>query len=188
VEVIDRTRSVGNSILEAPRAAVERGRSKPRLAVAAIVGVLLLIAWVAWAIYVTSDNGANAGLGVVLSWPVLLAALALIASPLIGLYFLLRALRPTDEAGEEPSIAGASTDAEAEPEEEPEAEPEAEPEEEPEAEPEEEPEAEAEHQEVGEGDEDPDEDADGEGEEEPEETDPDEEPPSGEAAKVSDQD
>jgi hypothetical protein len=172
VEVIDRTRSVGNSILEAPRAAIERGRSNPRLAVAAIVGVLLLIAWVAWAIYVTSDNGANAGLGVVLSWPVLLAALALIASPLIGLYFLLRSLRPTDEAGKEPSIAGASTDAEAEPE----------------AEPEEEPEAEAEDQDVEEGDEDPDEDADEEGEEEPEETDPDEEPPSGEAAKVSDKD
>jgi hypothetical protein len=176
VEVIDRTRSVGNSILEAPRAAIERGRSNPRLAVAAIVGVLLLIAWVAWAIYVTSDNGANAGLGVVLSWPVLLAALALIASPFIGLYFLLRSLRPTDEAGEEPPIAGASTDAEAELEEEPE------------AEAEEEPEAQAEHQEVGEGDEDPDDDADEEGEEEPEETDPDEEPPSGEAAKVSDQD
>jgi hypothetical protein len=177
VEVIDRTRSVGNSILEAPRAAIERGRSNPRLAVAAIVGVLLLIAWVAWAIYVTSDNGANAGLGVVLSWPVLLAALALIASPLIGFYFLLRSLRPTDEAGEEPPIAGASTDAEAEPEEEPE------------AEAEEEPEAQAEDQEVEEGDEDPDEDADAdeEGEEEPEETDPDEEPPSGEAAKVSDQ-
>jgi hypothetical protein len=170
VEVIDRTRSVGNSILEAPRAAIERGRSNPRLAVAAIVGVLLLIAWVAWAIYVTSDNGANAGLGVVLSWPVLLAALALIASPFIGLYFLLRSLRPTDEAGEEPPIAGASTDAEAEAEEEPE--------------------AQAEDQEVEEGDEDPDEDADAdeEGEEEPEETDPDEEPPSGEAAKVSDQD
>jgi hypothetical protein len=169
VEVIDRTRSVGNSILEAPRAAIERGRSNPRLAVAAIVGVLLLIAWVAWAIYVTSDNGANAGLGVVLSWPVLLAALALIASPFIGLYFLLRSLRPTDEAGEEPPIAGASTDAEAEAEEEPE--------------------AQAEDQEVEEGDEDPDEDADAdeEGEEEPEETDPDEEPPSGEAAKVSDQ-
>jgi hypothetical protein len=169
VEVIDRTRSVGNSILEAPRAAIERGRSNPRLAVAAIVGVLLLIAWVAWAIYVTSDNGANAGLGVVLSWPVLLAALALIASPLIGFYFLLRSLRPTDEAGEEPPIAGASTDAEAEAEEEPE--------------------AQAEDQEVEEGDEDPDEDADAdeEGEEEPEETDPDEEPPSGEAAKVSDQ-
>jgi hypothetical protein len=171
VEVIDRTRSVGNSILEAPRAAIERGRSNPRLAVAAIVGVLLLIAWVAWAIYVTSDNGANAGLGVVLSWPALLAALALIASPFIGLYFLLRSLRPTDEAGEEPSIAGASTDAEAEPEEEPE----------------------AEDQEVEEGDEDPDEDedpdvdADEEGEEEPEETDPDEEPPRGEAAKVSDE-
>jgi hypothetical protein len=172
VEVIDRTRSVGNSILEVPRTAVERGRSNPRLAIAAIVGVLLLIAWVAWAIYVTSDNGANAGLGVVLSWPVLLAALALIASPFIGLYFLFRSLRPIDEAGEEPPIAGASTDAE----------------EEPEAEAEEEPEAQAEHQEVGEGDEDPDGDADEEGEEEPEETDPDEEPPSGEAAKVSDQD
>src|SRR5262249_21357654 len=55
-------------------------------------GGLLLIAWIAWAIYVTTDHGARAGLGVLLSWPVLLGALALISLPFIGLYLLIRRL------------------------------------------------------------------------------------------------
>jgi hypothetical protein len=153
------------SVLETPRAALERGRSNPRLAIAAIAGALLLIAWIAWAIYVTNDHGANAGLGVVLSWPVLLAALVVVASPFVGLYLLVRVLRPTDEADQSPSILGGSADAGAETEEKPAGESEDETSEDEESE--EEDEDEPEH------------DADEE-EDEPEETDPDEEPPSGE--------
>jgi hypothetical protein len=161
VELMEKTRSR----LEAPRAAIERGRSNPLLAIAAIMGALLLIAWIAWAIYVTNDNGANAGLGVVLGWPALLAALVLVASPFVGLYFLVKVLRPTDDADQSPSISDDSADAEAEPEEA--AEDEDEPEE---ADPEEE---EAEEDDEPEDEDEPEED-------EPEETDPDEEPPSGE--------
>jgi hypothetical protein len=116
VELIEKTRSV----LETPRAAIERGRSNPLLGIAAIAGALLLIAWIAWAIYVANDNGANAGLGVVLSWPVLLAASALVASPFVGLYLLVRLLRPTDEADQSPSDdeeAGEEAQDEDEPEE-----------------------------------------------------------------------
>ena len=166
VELMEKTRSR----LEAPRAAIERGRSNPLLAIAAIMGALLLVAWIAWAIYVTDDNGANAGLGVVVGWPALLAALAVVASPFVGLYLLVRLLRPTDEADQSPSISDGSADPEAETEEKPSGESEGE------ASDDEEPEEE--------GDEDEPEEEDAEEEEEepeePEETDPDEEPPSGE--------
>jgi hypothetical protein len=83
---------------------IERGRANPRLGIAAIAAALLLIAWIAWAIYVTTENGANAGLGVVLAWPSLLVALALVASPFVGLYFLVRYLQGDQELdGEGPS-------------------------------------------------------------------------------------
>lgn len=163
VELIEKTRSV----LETPRTAIARGRSNPRLGIAAIAGALLLIAWIAWAIYVTNDNGASAGLGVVLSWPVLLAALALVASPFVGLYLLVRLLRSTDEADQSPSISGGSADGEAETEEKPAGESEEET-------------SEDEESEEEAGDEDEPEEDTGEQENEPEETDPDEEPPGGE--------
>ena len=161
-----------SSRLDAPRSAIERGRSNPRLGIAAIAAALLLIAWAAWAIYVTRDNGANAGLGVVLSWPMLLAALALIASPFVGLYFLVRHLRSTDATDEAPSISGGSADADAVTEEKPAAESEDEDEDEPEDE-----ESDDEAGDEGEAEEDKADEGN-----EPEETDPDEEPPSGEKA------
>jgi hypothetical protein len=105
---------------------------------------------------VTNDNGASAGLGVLLSWPVLIAALVVVASPFFGLYFLVRVLRPSDEADRSSSISGGSADAEAETEEKPA----------------------GESEDETADDEESDEEA--EDEDEPEETDPDEEPPSGE--------
>jgi len=166
---MEKTRSFGSSVVEAPRAAIERGRSNPRLGIAAIAAALLLIAWIAWAIDVTRDNGANAGLGVVLSWPVLVAALAVIASPFVGLYLLVSNLRSTDEGEEAPSTSGGPADGDAELEERPTGESE-----------DEEPDEEAEDE--GEAEEDEEEEEDETEEEEPEETDPDEEPPSGEKA------
>ena len=80
---------------------IERGRANPRLGIAAIAAALLLIAWIAWAIYVSTENGANAGLGVVLAWPSLLVAFALVASPFVGLYFLVRYLQGDQELDEE---------------------------------------------------------------------------------------
>jgi hypothetical protein len=77
---------------------LERARSSPRIVVAIVAGALLLFAWIAWAIYVTSSNGASAGLGVVIAWPAMLAALALISLPFIGGYLLVRRL--SDDSGE----------------------------------------------------------------------------------------
>jgi hypothetical protein len=85
----------------------ERARSSPRLVVAIAAGVVLLLAWIGWAIYITSSNGATAGLGVVIAWPAMLAALALISLPFIGVYLLIKRLSPSE--GDAPS-AVAETD------------------------------------------------------------------------------
>jgi hypothetical protein len=87
---------------------VERLRSSRRLLVALVLGVLLLIAWISWAIYVTSDNGATAGLGVVIAWPALLVALGLISLPFVGAFLLVRRAN-----AEEDSAAAAPADPEA---------------------------------------------------------------------------
>jgi hypothetical protein len=65
-------------------------RSNPWLAVATAAGVLLVAAWIAFAIQVTSDKGARAGLGVLVAWPALLVGLALISLLFIWLVRLIR--------------------------------------------------------------------------------------------------
>ena len=75
---------------------VERVRSNPRWTIAVAIAAVLLLAWIAWAIYVTSSKGATAGLGVVLAWPAILVALALISLPFIGVYLLIRGLSEGD--------------------------------------------------------------------------------------------
>ena len=71
---------------------IDRARSDTRLLIAIVAGVLLVLAWIGWAVYVTSSNGATAGLGVVIAWPAMLAALVLISLPFIGGYLLIRRL------------------------------------------------------------------------------------------------
>jgi hypothetical protein len=77
----------------------DRVRSSPRLAIGAVVGALLVVAWIGWAIYVAGDHGARAGLGVVIVWPAMLAALAIISLPFIGGYLLIKRLSPSDGDG-----------------------------------------------------------------------------------------
>ena len=95
---------------------VERVRSNPRWTIAVAIAAVLLIAWIAWAIYVTSSKGATAGLGVVLAWPAILAALALISLPFIGVYLLIRGLSDKDgsraEADAEAPAEGEKDDSE----------------------------------------------------------------------------
>ena len=87
--------------------AVERVRSNTRVAIAWSAGALLVVAWIAWAIYTTSEHGGAAGLGVLISWPAAIAALALVAAPFVGLWLLLKRLRPD---GGRPPIAGGAPD------------------------------------------------------------------------------
>lgn len=77
---------------------VGRVRGDSRLLVAVVGAGILLLAWIAWAIYVASDNGARAGLGVVIAWPAILVALALISLPFLGAALLIRRLAADDAA------------------------------------------------------------------------------------------
>jgi hypothetical protein len=69
--------------------------------VAVAGGVLLVVAWLGWAIHVASDQGVTEGIGVLIAWPALLAAAILVALPFIGLYLLIRWLSGESAADEE---------------------------------------------------------------------------------------
>ena len=73
-----------------------RIRGNPWLAVAVAAGAILVLAWIVWAIYVAADRGAREGLGVLIAWPALAAAAALIALPFIGIYLLVRSRETGD--------------------------------------------------------------------------------------------
>jgi hypothetical protein len=111
-----RTKATGNRVRSAIaaktsppwNAAKERFQANPWMGIAAITGAVLLIAWIAWAIYVTSENGANAGLGVVISWPAVFMAVALVAAPFVGVYLLVRHLQGDDAS--DPPMAGGAPD------------------------------------------------------------------------------
>ena len=81
---------------------IHRIRTSPRLMIASAVGVALVVAWVGWAIYATTQNGASAGIGVLIAWPALIAAVALLISPFVvgGLLLFRR------DSGATPAIAG----------------------------------------------------------------------------------
>jgi hypothetical protein len=108
----DRTKAVRGAVTAKTsppwNAAKEKFQANPWMGIAAITGVVLVIAWIAWAIYVTAENGANAGLGVVISWPAVFMAIALVMAPFVGLYFLVRRLQGEDASG--PPMAGGAPD------------------------------------------------------------------------------
>jgi hypothetical protein len=97
---------------ERPRARVRSvrnsAREHPTMAVGIVGGVLIGIAWIAWAIYVTANNGARAGLGVLITWPVVIGALALVAAPFVLTAMLVQRHR----AASEPAMVGAPSIAE----------------------------------------------------------------------------
>jgi hypothetical protein len=69
-----------------------------------LVGVVLLVvAWIGWAIYTAADRGFNAGLGVLVAWPTLLLLAAIAIAPLAGIAYiivrLVRRQRIATEAG-----------------------------------------------------------------------------------------
>jgi hypothetical protein len=103
--------------LDQPRGAtggdgfVHRVRSNPWALVALAAAAILLLAWIGWAIYVTSDRGAREGLGVVIAWPAMVAALALISLPFIGGYLLIRRLSGSEDG---PTAETESSDADPE--------------------------------------------------------------------------
>ncbi|HEY6771555.1 MAG TPA: hypothetical protein VI035_03785 [Solirubrobacterales bacterium] len=76
----DRLRSWGRKV-----------RTNPWLAVGLVLVALLVCAWIAWAVTVWSDHGARQGIGVLIVWPAIVAALALISIPFIWAFRVIRA-------------------------------------------------------------------------------------------------
>jgi hypothetical protein len=69
-----------------------------------VAGGLLVAAWIAWAVYVWTENGASAGIGVLVTWPVVFAALALVTSPIWATGIFVRRRRTAGEEGSDRGI------------------------------------------------------------------------------------
>ena len=93
-----RRRRLAGAPREAPTAA-----SAPRV----IIGAILFVLWIAWTVYVWTENGTAAGLGVLISWPAVLAVLALVAAPFVGAVVLVRRLAAN--GGPTLAVAGGGT-------------------------------------------------------------------------------
>jgi uncharacterized membrane protein len=84
-------------------------RTNPWLAVGLVLVVLLVCAWIAWAITVWSEHGARQGIGVLIVWPAIVAVLALISIPFIWAFRVIRtsAREGEHEADAEPESGDA---------------------------------------------------------------------------------
>lgn len=81
---------------------VNRLLARPRLLAAVAGGALLVFLWIGWTIYVGTNNGWTAGVGVLISWPLLAALAAAVAMAVIGVTRLVRERR----SPRTPAIAG----------------------------------------------------------------------------------
>jgi type VI protein secretion system component VasK len=73
-----------------------------------VIGVLIVCAWIGWAIHVWSDHGSRQGIGVLVVWPAIVAVLAVISIPFIWAFRVIRAgARSDDERDAEPESADA---------------------------------------------------------------------------------
>jgi hypothetical protein len=82
--------------------------SRPRVAIAWAGGGLIVLAWIGWTVYVWVENGAGAGIGVLISWPAVFAALALVASPFVGAGLLVRRHRVAADGPDVPETGESS--------------------------------------------------------------------------------
>ena len=81
---------------------MQRARADSRIGAGLILGAILVLTWIAWTVYVWTENGSTAGLGVLISWPAVLVALALVAAPFVAAAMLARRLAENRE----PALAG----------------------------------------------------------------------------------
>jgi hypothetical protein len=87
VGAADRLRSWGHGALR-----------NPWLIAGIVIGVLLVCAWIAWAIHVSSERGSREALGVLIVWPALVVLLGVISIPFIWAFRVIRASARSDEA------------------------------------------------------------------------------------------
>ena len=81
--------------------AADRLRSwarNPWLVAGTIVGVLLVVAWIGWAIHIWNEHGAREALGALIAWAAIAAISAAIVVSLIAVYLLLRPRQPSGDA------------------------------------------------------------------------------------------
>jgi hypothetical protein len=78
--------------------------ANPWLLVGIVAGLLLVGAWIGWAVSVWSEHGARQGIGVLIVWPAILAALAVISIPFVWAFRVIRASARSgnEEPGAEP--------------------------------------------------------------------------------------
>jgi uncharacterized membrane protein len=94
---VDRLRSWGRKV-----------GGNPWLVVGVVIALLLICAWIAWAIHVWSDHGARQGIGALIVWPAIIAVLAVISLPFIWAFSVIRASAGSgDETDAEPESADA---------------------------------------------------------------------------------
>jgi type VI protein secretion system component VasK len=98
VGAADRLRSWGRKI-----------RDNPWLAVGIVTGVLLICAWIGWAIHVASEHSARQGLGALLAWAAIAAIVALISVPFIWAFRVIRASR-SDQPQPDPEPESSDTE------------------------------------------------------------------------------
>lgn len=93
--------SDGDAAKPAAAAQAEETTSAPgrgrKIAIFAAAGLIVAI-WIGWTAYVWNENGSTAGIGVLVSWPAVFAALALVAAPFVGAGMLVRSQRTAGEA------------------------------------------------------------------------------------------
>jgi type VI protein secretion system component VasK len=85
-------------------------RANPWLAVGIVAGLLLICAWIGWAIHVWSDHGARQGLGVLIVWPAIVAVLAVISIPFIWAFRVIRSSASSDEPEADPEAESADAE------------------------------------------------------------------------------
>jgi hypothetical protein len=86
---------------------MHQARSDSRIGAGLIIGAILVVLWIAWTVYVWTENGTAAGLGVLISWPAVIVALALVAAPFVGAVVLVRRLAAN--GGPTLAVAGGGT-------------------------------------------------------------------------------
>lgn len=83
---------------------VERARGDQRVAIVWAIAGIVVLAWIGWTIYVWTQNGAAAGIGVLITWPAVFLGAAIVASPFVGAGVLVRRHRLAADGA--PPIAG----------------------------------------------------------------------------------
>jgi type VI protein secretion system component VasK len=81
----------------------------PWLAVGLVLGVLLVCAWIGWAVHIWGEHSARQGLGVLIVWPAIAAVLAVISIPFVWAFRVIRPREDEASSSVEPEPGDAKT-------------------------------------------------------------------------------